>query len=319
MSSSTQTFQISAEQAAIYESTFVPAIFADWAAPLADAVGLEPGQTVLDVACGIGILARTAAARVAPTGKVIGLDLNDGMLTVARRVRPDLEWRQGDAADLPFPDATQPLREMGRVCKPGGTVGVQVYSSLNAQPAYGPWVDMVARHVDQEAISLLSAYWVHGDLDTLRSRFESAGLDITAIRTRLGTARWDSIDEMVRTEVKSTPLVDRISDNVYRQIREESRTCSGGSGPTPAPRCRSRVTSSSRGSGDHPGLRFSRRRTTCDSAEFRDDEPPGTGSPSTPVTCPCAPRHEAAARQQPLARNLSWRRSPGCPPRWSAG
>src|SRR6266540_903810 len=74
MSSSTQTFQISAEQAAIYESTFVPAIFADWAAPLADAVGLEPGQTVLDVACGIGILARTAAARVAPTGKVIGLD-----------------------------------------------------------------------------------------------------------------------------------------------------------------------------------------------------------------------------------------------------
>jgi len=232
------------EQAEIYESTFVPAIFADWAPPMADSVGLEPGQTVLDVACGTGILARTAADRVAPTGKVIGLDLNEGMLTVARRVRPDIEWRQGDAAELPFPDdwfdvvlcqsalmffpdATQALGEMGRVCKAGGAVGVQIYSSLKAQPAYGPWVEMVARHAGPEATSLLSAYWVHGDLDTLRSRFESAGLDITAIRTRLGTARWGSIDEMVRTEVESTPLVDRISDNVYRQIREESQDVLG--------------------------------------------------------------------------------------------
>lgn len=240
MSNSTETFQISAEQAEMYESIFVPAIFAEWSGPLADAAGLEPGQAVLDVACGTGILARTAADRVGPTGAVTGLDLSEGMLTVARRLRDDIDWRQGDSADLPFPDgsfdavlcqsalmffpdATRALREMARVCRPGGTVGVQVYSSLDAQPAYGPWIEMVARYAGPEAISLLSTYWVHGDPDVLRGRFEAAGLTGITVRTRLGTARWESIDAMVRTEVESTPLVDRISDDVYHRILDDSR------------------------------------------------------------------------------------------------
>jgi SAM-dependent methyltransferase len=243
-SSPTETFQITPAQAEMYESTFVPAIFAQWAPLLLDAAGVAPGQRVLDVACGTGILARTAAERIGPTGSVVGVDLNPAMLTVARRLRPDLDWRQGDVADLPFvdstfdvvlcqsalmffPDATRALREMARVCKPGGTVGVQVYSSLHEQPAYGPWVDMVARHAGPDTVSLLSTYWVHGDLDTLTGRFQSAGLEVADIRTALGTARWDSVDQMVQIEVESSPLVDRISDETYRRIREESRDVLG--------------------------------------------------------------------------------------------
>jgi hypothetical protein len=121
-----------------------------------------------------------------------------------------------------FPDATQALREMARVTKPRGTVGVQVYASLDAQPAYGPWVHMVARHAGPEAISLLSTYWIHGDVDVLRKRFNTAGIDVTDVRTVRGTARFDSIEEMVRTEVEATPLVDRISDDVYQRIIDES-------------------------------------------------------------------------------------------------
>ncbi|HEU4421626.1 MAG TPA: methyltransferase domain-containing protein [Pilimelia sp.] len=239
MSDSTETFQISADQAEIYESRFVPAIFAQWAQPLLAAAGVRPGQAILDVACGTGILARTAADRVGPTGRVVGVDLNEGMLTVARRLRPDIEWRRGDAADLPlpdaafdaalcqsalmfFPDVTQALREMARVTKPPGTVGVQVYASLDAQPAYGPWVHMVARHAGPEAINLLSTYWIHGDLDVLRKQFKTAGLDITDVRTVRGTARFGSIEQMVRTEVEATPLVDRVSDDVYQRIIDES-------------------------------------------------------------------------------------------------
>jgi SAM-dependent methyltransferase len=241
----TETFQISAEQAEIYEAAFVPAIFAQWSAPLLDAAGVEPGQCVLDVACGTGILARTAADRVGPTGTVVGVDLSDGMLTVARRLRPDIDWRRGDAADLPLadgeidvtvcqsalmfmPDATRVLREMARVTRVGGAVGVQVYASLDAQPAYGPWVDMVARHAGPEAISLLSTYWTHGDLDELRGRFDAAGLEVTAVSTIRGTARFPSIETMVRTEVEATPLVDRLSDDVYRRILDESAEILGG-------------------------------------------------------------------------------------------
>ena len=67
-----------------------------------EAAGVAPGQAVLDVACGTGVVARTAADRMGGQGQVVGLDLNEGMLTVAGRLRPELEWRQGDAAHLPF-------------------------------------------------------------------------------------------------------------------------------------------------------------------------------------------------------------------------
>ena len=100
----TERFQVSLGAAEQYEARFVPAIFAEWAPLLADISGVGPASRVLDVACGTGIVARTVADRLAGTGRVVGVDLNDGMLAVARRVRPDLDWRQGDAADLPFPD-----------------------------------------------------------------------------------------------------------------------------------------------------------------------------------------------------------------------
>ncbi len=62
MQSSTETFQISVAAAEVYESKFVPAFFAEWAPHLVDFAGIAPGQAVLDVACGTGIVARTADA-----------------------------------------------------------------------------------------------------------------------------------------------------------------------------------------------------------------------------------------------------------------
>ena len=94
-------WQISAEAAEVYEAKFVPAIFGEWAPRIADAVAIERGHRVLDVACGTGVAARECARRGAT---VTGLDLNEGMLTVARRISPDIDWRQGDASDLPFED-----------------------------------------------------------------------------------------------------------------------------------------------------------------------------------------------------------------------
>ena len=139
----TETFQLSAVAAEAYESTFVPALFAEWAPHLCDLAGVRPGQRVLDVACGTGIVARVAADRLAGAGRVVGVDLNEAMLAVARRVRPDLEWRQGDAEALPFPpasfdrvlcqmalmffpDRARALREMRRVAAPDGVAAFVV-------------------------------------------------------------------------------------------------------------------------------------------------------------------------------------------------
>jgi ubiquinone/menaquinone biosynthesis C-methylase UbiE len=238
MSSSTESsesFQIPIEAAEFYEEAFVPAFFAQWAIGLCAAVGLTSGQRVLDVACGTGIVARTAAGIVG-AGNVTGTDLNEAMLTVARRVRGDIDWHQADVTSLPFPDDTfdvvlcqmalmffpdraAALAEMRRVCAPGGTVAVLVPSELAVQAAYGPLVDVAAEHAGPEARSLLGTYFSCGDGAQLRQMFETARLDVVTIRTEEGAARFPSVDALLDTEVKSTPLGERITDDVYARIR----------------------------------------------------------------------------------------------------
>ena len=235
----TESFQIPIEAAERYEAAFVPGFFAQWAPILCEVAGVAEGHDVLDVACGTGIVARTAADLVGPPGTVVGLDLNEAMLTVAGRVRPDIEWRQGDAMRLPFADgafdtvlcqmalmffADRPraLGEMARVVSPGGTVAVVVPSALDAQVMFKPFVELAGRIAGPEAISLLTAYFVCGDLGELTNLFESAGLRIGVRRSVVGSYRAPSVDAAVTTEVESTPLVERISATTYRQLRDEA-------------------------------------------------------------------------------------------------
>ena len=234
-----ETFKITPEQAALYEERFVPALFAQWVDPVLDAVRINTRQQVLDVACGTGVVARHAADRLAGSGSVTGVDLNPAMLEVAARVRPDLDWREGDAAALPFPDdsfdvvvcqsammffpdVTGALREMGRVTRPGGTVAVQVFDLREDQPAYGPWIAMVARHVGEEALRMLGTYWVLGDRDAMRERCAAAGLRVTAIHDHERPAHFPSVEAMVLTEVNATPLADRLHQQELDSIVADS-------------------------------------------------------------------------------------------------
>lgn len=235
----TETFQITSEQAELYEERFVPALFANWADVVLDAAAVRAGQDVLDVACGTGIVARRAAQRTGTAGQVTGVDLNSAMLAVAARVRPDLTWQQGDAAALPFasdsfdvvtcqagamffPDPDGALREMERVTRPDGVVAVQVFDSREDQPAYGPWIDMVARHAGQDVLQMLGTYWVHGDRELMRGRCAAAGLRVTAIHDHERPATFPSVEAMVLTEVNATPLADRLSQAELEAIIADS-------------------------------------------------------------------------------------------------
>jgi ubiquinone/menaquinone biosynthesis C-methylase UbiE len=247
----TETFQITKEQAQAYEELFVPALFAQWAPKLLDIANVTTGQRVLDVACGTGVVTRAAADRVGDPGRVVGLDLNPAMIEVAASVRPDIQWRRGDAANLPFddvtfdavlcqsalfffPDPDTAIGEMSRVVRPGGTVAVQTYASLDAQPAYGPFVDGVLKYAGPEARSLVTTYFAQGDPEMLAAAFVRAGLEDIQTRTPIGTARYASVDALVEIEVQGTPLADRLSAEVVerilaecRQILDEYSTASG--------------------------------------------------------------------------------------------
>lgn len=240
MSASVESFRLSIATAERYESGFVPALFGEWAPVLVDAAGVRPGQTVLDVACGTGVVGREAFDRMGGVGRVVGLDLNEAMLVVARRLRPDIEWRQGDATELPFeaatfdvvlcqaalmfmPDPEQAMREMARVVRTTGTIAIQVWASRDVQSGFKPFYDVVARHAGAAAVDLIGAYWTLGDLARLRALCADAGLTIVSMTTRTGMIRLPSVDLYVTTEVESTPLIERISPEVYQQIREDAR------------------------------------------------------------------------------------------------
>ena len=239
MSQMPETFQIPLEAAEAYEARFVPALFAEWAPHLIDDSGLRGGQSVLDVACGTGIVARTVADRH-PDARVVGVDLNEAMLTVARRVRPELDWRQADVAALPFPDGSfdvvlcqfalmffpdraGAVAQLARVVAPGGTVALSVPAGLDAQrDGYALLLEVAARHAGPEANALLGTYWSCGDLDLLRGLFAESGLRVTSARTFTSTAHYPSLDAFIATEVESTPLGGRVTQDVVAAIRADA-------------------------------------------------------------------------------------------------
>jgi SAM-dependent methyltransferase len=239
MAETTETFQLPLEVAEAYEARFVPALFTPWAERLVEAVGIREGARVLDVACGTGAVTRLAADRVGERGSVVGLDLNESMLTVARRQRDDVEWRRGDAGKLPFPDDAfdvvtcqaglmffpdpeGALGEMARVLRPDGTVGVQVWDRRTDQPAYDPFNEVVERHAGPDAVKLVNVYFVHGDRSRLEAMFGSSGLVVDELRTDSTTMRFASVDELVTIEVQGTPLGERLSQDVIRAIVEDA-------------------------------------------------------------------------------------------------
>jgi SAM-dependent methyltransferase len=231
-----QTYALAAEAAEFYESTFVPALFESWARRLVDFAGTKRGDSVLDVACGTGVVARTVADRVGPTGSVAGLDLNEAMLDVARRLRPELRWQAGDACALPFGDGSfdlvlsqaalmffgdqvAALREMGRVA---GRVAVQVPGRLSHSPGYLALTDAVAPHATGEVLDLLTGYFAVGEPDLLAGLFEAAGLRVDRFESWLSAAHLDSIGTFL--DVELLPIADRITPAVRQRIVEDCHT-----------------------------------------------------------------------------------------------
>ena len=122
-----------------------------------------------------------------------------------------------------FPVPASALREMARVARRGATVAAQVWDRVEEQPAYQPFIEILDRHAGPDAVSLVSAYFVHGDLIELTSSLAAAGLDVSETRTEMSTMPFDSVDELVAVEVLSTPLGQRLEGDVVGRIVADTR------------------------------------------------------------------------------------------------
>ena len=231
--------QVPQSAAEIYETFFLPALFAQWGGPVLQAAQVGPGQHVLDVACGTGILARTAVPLVKPNGRVAGLDINEGMLSVANEKSADVEWRQGLAEALPYEDNVfdavvsqfglmffenrqQALAEMVRVLKENGRLAVAVWDSLENTPGYAAVVALLTRLFGAEVAEGLRSPFVLGDKTELAALFSGLPLTNLQIETKPGTARFSSIADWMFTDIRGWTLADVIDDAQFEQLLQEA-------------------------------------------------------------------------------------------------
>ncbi|MGH0035674.1 MAG: class I SAM-dependent methyltransferase [Myxococcota bacterium] len=207
-----------------FEAHFVPAIFATWAPILVDACAVSQGQRVLDVACGTGIVARVASDCLGGVGEVTGLDLNPSMIKVARRLRPDLDWREGDATEMPFPDASfdavlcqaglmffpdpiAALREMRRVLAPDGQLAIHVWG---ASEGYELTAELLDKTAGKEIANIFRAPFSMAHSSLLPELLAKAGFDAPRSKTYEEPARFPSIEAFLRTEVDGWVLKGRV-------------------------------------------------------------------------------------------------------------
>jgi SAM-dependent methyltransferase len=213
--------------AEIYERHMVPAIFGPWAEDLLALATPQPGERVLDAACGTGVVARLVTQRVGPSGTVVGLDLNPGMLTVARTLAlphgAQIEWREGNVSAIPLPDGTVDLvlcqqglqffpdrpgalREMHRVLGPDGRLALSVWRPMQHSPGFVALATALGRTIAPEAASAMQGPFALGSADDLRTLITGAGFRDVVVRPATKALRFPSPEEFVGRYVAATPL-----------------------------------------------------------------------------------------------------------------
>lgn len=220
-------WQLSGSASEAYERYIVQAFMQGWTHGLLDVATLAAGARVLDVACGTGVVARQAASRVGKQGHVVGVDLNAGMLAMARMLpQPSgasIEWKEGNATALPFPEATfdvvlcqqglqffpdksAALRDMRRVLVSTGHLVLSVWRRISHCPWQRAVADALDRHVSTDAALGIRGAFALGDREELRDLISAAGFRTIRVRIDSQMIRYPSLEEFVPGYLSATPV-----------------------------------------------------------------------------------------------------------------
>ncbi len=192
----TATFRnYSGTEAELYASFFVPTIATPVSHELLRVADLQPGERVVDVACGTGVITRAAAERVGPSGSVRGIDLSPGMIEVARKTPAagaPIDWHAANAESLPLPDGscdvalcqmglmfmTDPaaaMAELHRVVAPGGRVVVSAPGPI--QPRFADLERAIVDHLGPDLGAFVSTVFSMHDPTRLGALVRDGGFD----------------------------------------------------------------------------------------------------------------------------------------------
>jgi len=251
-------WQVTPQAAELYERYPARYFLGPWAPLLVDAACLKVGEHVLDVACGTGVVTRIAAQRVGPAGRVVGIDLNPGMIAVARSLPAPsgapVEWLERSALDLRlpdagfdavlcqqglqfFPDKLVALREMRRVLDHGGRLTLSVWTGIG--PYHDAVGDVLARFVGNAAATKFCSSRQVPTTDELYRLATDAGFSDVEVHVSRLDIHLPRLDQFVLDHLKGTPVAPMIaaaSPEVRKKIgasaMEQLRRYADGDGAT---------------------------------------------------------------------------------------
>ncbi len=224
MSASTQ-WQLDLGAAESYLNVLEPSILGPVAERLVSHVELTEGEHVLDVGCGTGAAALAASRDVGRSGRVVGVDINAGMLTVARSRPSDVsvEWLEGSALELPtpggefdvavcaqtlqfIPDRQTAVSEMRRALKPGGRVGVSLWCEVERSPYFHALVQAISTNIGPDTATGLGAAFGLADKGAIERLLVEAGFeDVRVVATQIDIDL-PPVREFVPEHVAATPM-----------------------------------------------------------------------------------------------------------------
>jgi ubiquinone/menaquinone biosynthesis C-methylase UbiE len=218
-----------------YDRYLGPVLNDPYAVDLVSRLNVPADASVLELACGTGILTRRLRDRLGPDARLVATDLNEAMLNyAARKFKPGegIEWKQADAADLLFkdqsfdavvcqfglmfvPDKEKALSEIYRVLKPGGTFLFNVWDAIEYNELPHLAHAIIADFFDDNPPDFYEIPFSFHDVETIQSFLSAAGFSEMEFYLLRLEAESPSAEEVARGLVHGNPMI-----NVLRERRE---------------------------------------------------------------------------------------------------
>lgn len=236
-------FRLTKEAAQKYDEHSVPAMFGPLAKATMAKVSLSADAQVIDIACGTGALTREIAAGLPGQGRIVGVDLNETMIEVARNNAPksshQLDWYAADVTSIPldgnsfdyafiqqglqfFPDKLAALKEVHRILRREGQLFVTCWRAVS--PFNGALAAALERHIGAEAAEKAKAPFSFRDGAVISDLLEAAGFEIVELDGVVLERRFADL----RSQIMALPIEkdlrnagEDVADKVVAEVSNE--------------------------------------------------------------------------------------------------